>query len=152
MPSAQYQTDAATSCRMRRVRSKDTEPELTVRRLLIGLGYRYCLHRSDLPGCPDIVLPGQRTAIFIHGCFWHRHKHCKRCSMPRRNMGLWKEKFKRTQSRDRKNAHQLRGMGWTVVVIWECWVADQEKLAKCIVRSLRPVHSHRRQEQGFCAK
>ena len=104
---------------MSRVRSKNTRPEITVRRALHGAGFRFRLHRSDLPGTPDLVFPRHRLALFVHGCFWHRHG-CKRTTMPATNQEFWSEKFRRTAERDKGALRELGESGWAVAVIWEC--------------------------------
>src|SRR4051794_4552594 len=115
-----YLSDAATSRRMSKVRPLDTTPERLVRSLVTALGKRYRLHRYDLPGRPDLVFPGSRKVILVHGCFWHRHSGCKRCTTPARNAALWQEKFARTVARDEKNLAALAEQGWRVLVVWEC--------------------------------
>ena len=113
---------------MRRVQGENTTPERKVRSLLHRLGYRFRLHRKDLPGSPDIVLPKYRTAIFVHGCFWHRHD-CKRGQrFPSTNTGYWSRKFTRNVDRDREKTAQLEGAGWQVMVVWECELRDVEAL------------------------
>jgi DNA mismatch endonuclease (patch repair protein) len=111
--------DDATSARMRLVRQKGTRPELIVRRVLASLGLRFRLSNRDLPGSPDIANRRQRWAVFVHGCFWHRHG-CKASTSPTRNREFWQAKFERNVERDRKAAEALRAEGYTVVVIWEC--------------------------------
>ena len=132
-----YVTDKATTRRMRRIRPTDTTPERWVRSMLTALGYRYRLHRSDLPGKPDIVFPGRRKVIFVHGCFWHRHARCHRATMPRRNVPLWVAKFERTVTRDRRNVAMLRRSGWKVLVVWECDSRDQERVKQKLGTFLR---------------
>ena len=110
---------------MARVRQKDTEPEMIVRRLLYGLGYRYRLHRRNLPGTPDICFPGRKKAVFVHGCFWHRHPGCRRASTPKTRTSFWGEKFAQNVARDRRKLAELRRLGWETVVVWECQTADQ---------------------------
>lgn len=105
---------------MRRVHSTDTTPERLVRSLLHKLGYRFRIHRLDLPGKPDIVLPKRRTVVFVHGCFWHRHQDCPHATTPASRREYWLPKFKRTVDRDRKNQEELQESGWNVVVVWEC--------------------------------
>ena len=105
---------------MSRVRSKDTKPELIVRSLLHRSGLRFSLRCGHLPGRPDIVMPKHNTVIFVHGCFWHRHKECKSATMPKTNTSFWKDKFKANTSRDRRNQRALRKLGWRVIVLWEC--------------------------------
>jgi DNA mismatch endonuclease (patch repair protein) len=105
---------------MSRVRSKDTRPELVVRRSLHRRGLRFRLHRRDLPGQPDIVFTSRRVVVFIHGCFWHRHPGCRRATMPASRMEFWKAKFDATVKRDAETLCMLEAAGWTVLVIWEC--------------------------------
>jgi len=114
---------------MRRVRSIDTTPEKKVRSILHSLGFRFRLHRSDLPGKPDIVLPKRRTVVFVHGCFWHRHQGCRRATTPASRQEYWLPKFKRTVERDEKNQEELRQEGWNVIVVWECEMKDMANLA-----------------------
>ena len=104
---------------MSKVRSKNTGPEMAVRRALHKAGYRFRVHRSDLPGRPDLAFPKYRVALFVHGCFWHRHG-CKRTTMPASNSDYWAEKFQRTMERDRLARQQLEESEWTTSVIWEC--------------------------------
>src|SRR5207244_4573524 len=104
---------------MSRIRSRDTSPELIVRKVLTELGYRFRLHRKDLPGKPDIVLPKYRTAIFVHGCFWHQHSGCIDCSNPKTNSKHWRPKLLANVQRDRRRRRDLRRLGCTQVVIWE---------------------------------
>ena len=105
---------------MRAVKSKDTKPELALRKALHALGYRYRLNVNDLPGKPDLVFPKYRTVIFVHGCFWHGHT-CKRGKrIPKSNTTYWTEKIARNKARDKKNAAELRKLGWRVITIWEC--------------------------------
>ena len=121
---------------MRRVRSKDTTPELIVRRLIFSLGFRYRLHRSDLPGKPDIVFPSQKKIIFVHGCFWHGHT-CKRGDrMPKQNREYWKQKIIRNIERDKKHRDKLKKIGWQVKIIWECETKDLKKLESKIEKFL----------------
>lgn len=101
------------------VKSKDTTPELRVRRLVHGLGYRYRLHATELPGKPDLVLPRLRKVILVHGCFWHQHA-CPRCRVPSTSRGYWLAKMERNAARDQRNRRALRRLGWDVLVVWEC--------------------------------
>lgn len=105
---------------MASIGSKNTHPEIVVRKWLFRNGYRYRLHETKLPGKPDIVMPRYRTAIFINGCFWHRHAECKRASMPINNQDYWRTKFDRNIQRDLQNVTKLEESGWQVIVIWEC--------------------------------
>lgn len=111
---------------MSRVAGKNTKPELTVRRALHALGYRFRLHRGDLPGRPDIVLPRYRSAIFVHGCFWHRHPGCKKASDPATRAEFWQNKFAANVARDERNRSDLTASRWHVFTVWECEVAAIE--------------------------
>lgn len=108
------------SWNMSRIKSKDTAPEIRVRSALHRAGYRFRLHVKDLPGKPDIVLPKYKTVIFVHGCFWHRHKGCSNATMPSTNQAFWKEKFKQNVERDKREQAELEKRGWKVIVVWEC--------------------------------
>ena len=114
---------------MQAVKSRDTGPEMIVRRLLHRLGYRYRLHRRDLPGTPDVALLSRRKAIFVHGCFWHGHG-CPKGRLPNSRLDYWRPKLNSNRERDRRNEEELRSMGWTVLVIWQCETADLEALAR----------------------
>lgn len=105
---------------MSRIRSVDTGPEMIVRRALHSKGYRYRLHDRRLPGSPDIVMPCRKTAIFVHGCFWHRHRGCRAGRTPKSNVPFWIKKLNRNVKRDLDAVRRLRGMGWSVKVLWEC--------------------------------
>ena len=114
---------------MARIRGKDTKPELLVRRLLHGLGYRYRLHRRALPGTPDLVFPGRRKVVLVHGCFWHRHEGCKHAAgLPRTRRDFWEAKFARNRERDIENARELAALGWAHHVVWECEAKDRGAL------------------------
>ena len=113
---------------MSRVKQKDTRPELVVRKLLHAMGFRYRLHVKDLPGRPDIVLPKYRSAIFVHGCFWHGHT-CPRGRLPVTNAEFWREKIEGNVSRDAKQLSELRDLGYRTEVIWECEIRDLSGLA-----------------------
>ena len=118
---------------MRRVRSIDTVPERRVRSLLHKLGFRFRLHRQDLTGKPDIVLPKHRTLVFVHGCFWHRHQGCPHTTTPVSRKEYWLPKFRRTIERDKKNQEDLRQQGWNVVVVWECKTKEVATLSAELV-------------------
>lgn len=122
--------------RMARVRCKDTKPELAIRRLVHSLGYRYRLHRSDLPGKPDLVFPGSQKVIFVHGCFWHRHRGCPNTRLPKSRLNFWEPKLESNRLRDSVNKRKLTRLGWQYLVIWECEVNKPETVEK-IVRFLR---------------
>lgn len=113
---------------MRRVKAKGTTPELTVRRLLTRLGARYRLHRRDLPGSPDVVLPGRRLAIFVHGCFWHGHDCARGARVPKANRDYWLAKVARNRARDARSLAALGALGWRVETLWECELKDEAAL------------------------
>jgi DNA mismatch endonuclease (patch repair protein) len=119
---------------MSRIRAKDTKPELAVRSLLHRLGFRFRIHVKRLPGCPDIVLPKLRTVVFVNGCFWHRHKNCKFAYSPKSRKAFWEEKFSANVMRDRQRQRDLRRLGWTVHVIWECQAREIGNLDKLVRR------------------
>src|SRR4051794_28993549 len=113
-------TPEQRSAVMSRVRCKDTRPEMIVRRLVHGLGYRYRLHPSDLPGKPDLVFRRSRKVLFIHGCFWHLHENCPLCRPPKSRLEFWRPKLETNKERDRVVAARLHELGWSVMTIWEC--------------------------------
>jgi DNA mismatch endonuclease (patch repair protein) len=110
--------------RMSRVRGKDSAPELKLRRLVHGLGFRYRLHVRELPGQPDLVFPSRRALIFMHGCFWHRHEGCKLARLPKSKLDFWGGKLEANKQRDISHQQRLRELGWRVLVIWECELSD----------------------------
>ena len=114
---------------MQSVKSKNTGPELAVRRLLHGMGYRYRLHRKDLPGKPDIAFISRRKAIFVHGCFWHGHG-CPKGRLPKSRLDYWQPKVDKNRERDRTKEEQLRSLGWSTMTIWQCETADLDALAE----------------------
>ncbi|MCI0152212.1 very short patch repair endonuclease [Paraburkholderia sediminicola] len=109
---------------MQSVKRQNTAPELVVRRILHAMGYRFRLHRKDLPGTPDIVLPRHRKIVLVHGCFWHGHAGCPRARLPASNVQTWHRKLEGNQRRDQGNIVALEGLGWDVLVIWECELSD----------------------------
>ena len=113
---------------MSRIRSSDTRPEIAVRRTLHAMGFRFRLHRKDLPGRPDLVLPRYRLVLFVHGCFWHQHAACKLASKPKTRRDYWDPKLAGNISRDEQSAKALRSLGWRVEVIWECETRDTGRL------------------------
>jgi DNA mismatch endonuclease Vsr len=125
---------------MSRIRGRDTQPELRVRKLLHALGYRYRLHRRDLPGRPDIVFPGRRKAILVHGCFWHRHG-CSNSILPITRAEWWEAKLSHNVERDAANLVALEALGWSVLTLWECETATEEVLPETIQRFLGPPGS-----------
>src|SRR5688500_18711370 len=110
---------AKRSAMMARVRGKNTKPELAVRRAVHAAGFRFRLHRRDLPGTPDLVLPSLRTVVFVHGCFWHGHG-CRKSARPATNQAFWNAKLERNLARDRANMESLQRLGWRVLIVWEC--------------------------------
>ncbi len=134
-------TPDARSANMRAVRRKNTVPEMRVRKLLYTQGYRYRLHVRSLPGSPDIVFPGRKKVIFVHGCFWHQHQGpCERKrKMPRSNRDYWLPKLKRNVLRDVRNLAVLKALGWRVLVVWECETGHREKLVARLKRFLGVV-------------
>ena len=111
---------------MSAIKSKNTKPEITVRKLLHSMGYRFRLHVKDLPGSPDIVLPKYKTVIFVHGCFWHRHKNCKYASTPKTRQEFWEAKFRENINRDKLNQENLSSKGWKIIIVWECEIKDKD--------------------------
>jgi DNA mismatch endonuclease, patch repair protein len=129
--------DTATRSRiMASVTGKDTSPELSVRRASHALGYRFRLHRRDLPGKPDLVFPRYKSVIFVHGCFWHMHPGCRKGTIPTSNRDFWTAKLHRNVERDGQNAEVLRDCGWRVLVIWECEARDPVRVRELIARFL----------------
>jgi DNA mismatch endonuclease (patch repair protein) len=127
-------TPEARAERMSRVRAKDTKPELMVRRLVHGMGYRYRLHDRRLPGSPDLVFRGRRKVIFVHGCFWHRHPDptCKLARMPKSRQDFWEPKLEGNRERDERTHRELDRQGWKQMVVWECECRLTEQLANKI--------------------
>jgi len=125
-------TTAERSRVMGRVRSKDTKPEMVVRRLTHGMGYRYRLHDKKLPGCPDLVFRSRRKVVFVHGCFWHRHRNCALARLPKSRRDFWTPKLNANRKRDERNLRELTKTGWSVLVIWECEIGDVNTLARRI--------------------
>jgi DNA mismatch endonuclease, patch repair protein len=116
------------SWNMSRIQSKDTKPEKIVRSLLHRLGYRFRLHCASLPGKPDILLPKHRAVIFVHGCFWHRHRGCRKCTTPSSNLRYWNAKFLRNVANDKLHINNLKKAGWRVLVLWECETTDSKRV------------------------
>ena len=127
---------------MSRIRGRDTEPEMIVRRIAHGLGFRFRLHRRDLPGSPDLVLPRYRAVIMVHGCFWHRHPGCKYASSPKTRVRFWEGKFEGNVVRDRRNETALLELGWRVMVVWECETKDRDAVAERIIAYLGEDGGH----------
>ena len=121
---------------MARVKSKDTAPERIVRQITFGLGFRYRLHGAKLPGKPDLVFASRRKVIFVHGCFWHRHKGCKLARLPKSRLSFWKPKLEGNKKRDAGNLGELRQLDWKVLLIWECQLRDTARVTAVIKRFL----------------
>lgn len=145
-PSNTPRLDPARSRLMSRVRGKDTKPELVVRRLLHSLGYRFRLHRRDLPGSPDIVFSLRRAVVFVHGCFWHRHESCRRTTDPKTRPEFWQAKFDRNVQRDAENQALLEASGWKVAIVWECETTRPEIVCERLIEELGPARVHRKAE------
>jgi DNA mismatch endonuclease (patch repair protein) len=127
-------TPAERSAVMKRVRGKHTQPELAVRSMVHRMGFRFALHRRDLPGYPDLVFPARGRVIFVHGCFWHGHTCRAGRNRPRSNTSYWTAKLDRNQARDVVNRRRLRNLGWQVLVVWECELKNPERLRARIAR------------------
>jgi DNA mismatch endonuclease (patch repair protein) len=127
------------SYNMSRIRSKDTKPEMIVRKALFAAGFRFRLHQKSLPGKPDIVLKKYKTAVMIHGCFWHGHNNCKYFVVPKTRTEWWLEKIKRNKRLDKKNSFKLKEMGWNVIVIYECELKSRkvDGTIKKIIKTLK---------------
>lgn len=134
--------DPTRSRIMKAILSKDTRPEMAVRRLMHSMGYRFRLHARDLPGSPDLVFRRRKKAIFVHGCFWHRHEGCRKCSTPATRAEWWAEKLERNVRRDRRSVERLSEMGWESLIIWECEVKDGTFLKEMIRRFLGEGRSY----------
>lgn len=130
-------TKERRSWNMGQVRGKNTKPELIVRSLLHRAGFRFRLHKKNLPGRPDIVLSKYKTIIFVHGCFWHRHPNCNDATIPKTRTDFWINKFEENVKRDSKNQSLLRELGWNVVVVWECETSNQKELSLYLARKIK---------------
>ena len=138
---------------MARIHSRDTKPELMVRSMLHRAGFRYSLRRKDLPGKPDIVLPKYKTVIFVHGCFWHRHKGCPEASVPKTRRTFWENKLNANVARDERNQRKLRRMGWRVIVVWECEVEKKPgRVMKKVGRLRRATSNTQRSTSNIQVK
>lgn len=123
-------TPEQRSERMSRIRSKDTSPEVALRKALHALGLRFRLHDKRLPGKPDIVLPRFKAVVLVHGCFWHRHQGCSVATLPKSNTAFWQQKFDLNVQRDQRNFEELNKMGWKIITVWECEINSFDKLRK----------------------
>lgn len=138
-PRSDVFTPEQRSAVMARVRAKHTGPELRVRRLLTRLGLRYRLHRRDLPGSPDVAFIGRRTALFVHGCFWHGHDCRRGARTPRQNAAYWVAKLARNRARDAEVQARLDALGWRSLLVWECELRDEAALATRLAAALPPL-------------
>ena len=125
-------TPSERSVRMALIRSRDTKPEMAVRKLVHGMGYRYRLHSRELPGKPDLVFKGKLKVVFVHGCFWHLHRNCRNNRPPKSRLAYWGPKLQRNATRDKEARKTLRRMGWRSLVIWECDLQNPERVVKRI--------------------
>lgn len=141
--SNDHLTPAARSENMSRIRAKDTAPERFVRSVLHRAGYRFRLHRRDLPGTPDMVLPRFRLAIFVHGCFWHGHQGCKRARLPRTRSEFWSAKIEANRKRDAKSSEALETMGYRVLTLWQCELTGAEEVLTRTCRMLEAPRAER---------
>lgn len=132
-------TPAQRSRNMANIKGKNTAPELAVRRLLYGLGYRYRIHGSRVSGSPDVVFPGRKKVIFVHGCYWHRHPGCKYATTPKSRPEFWQRKFDANVLRDKKNMQELARLGWTSLIVWECETRDMSELEEKLTVFVGPA-------------
>ncbi|MDG4476856.1 very short patch repair endonuclease [Thiovibrio frasassiensis] len=130
--------------RMSRIRGKDSNPEMKLRRLVHGLGFRYRLHVKNLPGKPDLVFPARHAVIFMHGCFWHRHEGCKLARLPKSKLDFWEEKLETNRQRDLSHHQQLLELGWNVLVVWECQLGDPVNVSRIIQEFLNPFKGRKK--------
>ena len=119
------------------IRGRNTAPEHAVRRIAHRMGLRFRLHRKNLPGRPDLVFPKRRLAVFVHGCFWHRHEGCRYAYTPKSRVAFWTEKFAQNVDRDKRNEQVLRDLGWRVLVVWECETRDKENIEQRLAELIR---------------
>ena len=136
--------DPARSRQMSLVRHKNTKPEMMVRQLVHALGYRFRLHRKDLPGKPDLVFPSRRAAVFVHGCFWHQHPdpECRLARMPKSRQDFWRPKLEGNRKRDERNIVALEAAGWRVLIVWECQIKDSASVANRLAGFLNAAVDH----------
>jgi DNA mismatch endonuclease, patch repair protein len=136
---------------MARIKAKDTQPEMVVRKIVFGLGRRYRLHSRGLPGAPDLVLARDRKIIFVHGCFWHQHAHCTVARMPKSRLDYWRPKLEGNRLRDTKNVRRLRRSGWTVLTIRECQLSDVQRTVARLAEFLQEGKIKPRSD-GACSR
>jgi DNA mismatch endonuclease (patch repair protein) len=131
------------SWNMSRIGGKNTSPEKRVRSELHRMGYRFRIHRKNLPGHPDIVFVSHRIAVFVHGCFWHRHRGCKNCTTPTNNQEFWVTKLEGNAVRDKKNQHALRKLGWRTIILWECEIEKAPKFEQALSQLTKLLNARR---------
>jgi DNA mismatch endonuclease, patch repair protein len=136
---------------MSKIRSRDTKPEIALRKAFHRMGFRFRLQGHELPGKPDIVLPKYRTVIFVHGCFWHRHPECKVATTPKSNTEFWQGKFDRNVERDTQNIAALEALGWNVLIFWECEIKDANAVGNRLSKEFEAIKRTVRQD-GIVAK
>ena len=144
MPGMDHITQEKRSWNMRQIASKNTAPEVIFRKLIHRAGFRYRLHVKTLPGKPDLVLKKYRTAVFIHGCFWHGHENCKRGNQPKTNIKYWSEKIKRNMEKDAKNVIMLKNADWRIFTVWECELKKPEDVLKRFQEFIKKASDARR--------
>jgi DNA mismatch endonuclease (patch repair protein) len=142
-------TPARRSAIMARIGPQDTVPEMAVRRLVLAMGLRFRLHRRDLPGRPDLVFPKLKLALFVHGCFWHRHEGCSNCTFPKTRSAFWETKFRTNVERDARVERELKVLGWTTAVIWECETEKADVPQARLVEIADSCRSSGRQNRGL---
>lgn len=133
---------------MSSVKQRHTKPEITVRKLLHRLGYRFRLHSKKLPGTPDIVLPKYKSVIFVHGCFWHQHKGCRKSRRPTSNVEFWNEKLDKNIERDNRKESELKNAGWKVLTVWDCEIKDEDLLIEKVKNFLTQSAKNANQKLG----
>lgn len=141
-------TKAKRSQIMSSVKTKDTGPELAIRKLLFAHGYRYRLHRADLPGKPDIAFPGRGKVVFVHGCYWHGHG-CDKGRLPKSRLDYWRPKIALNKKRDARNIGKLRRLGWSALTVWQCQLKTAESLTKKIQRFLGKSNVQKKRRSGY---
>ncbi len=150
MASSEDKAGSSRSAQMALIRCKDTKPEMRVRQALHAAGLRYRLHDHRLPGTPDLVFPSRRVALFVHGCFWHRHPGCSAARLPKSRLDFWEPKLTGNAARDRKQHAALEALGWIVFVIWECETRNSVKLADLAaqIRAVKPTRQQRGKQES----